>query len=76
MNKKVNRRTGGENRLKITGAWLARFGIAAPKVGLLSIGEEPTKGSPLVKETHKLLADPAWSGDTAADPAASPGHSD
>jgi glycerol-3-phosphate acyltransferase PlsX len=33
-----------------------RFGIANPRVGLLSIGEEPTKGSPLVKETHKLLA--------------------
>ncbi|CAB4691943.1 MAG: phosphate acyltransferase PlsX [Actinobacteria bacterium] len=32
-----------------------RFGIANPRVGLLSIGEEPTKGSPLVKETHKLL---------------------
>ncbi len=43
-----------------------RFGIAAPKVGLLSIGEEPTKGSPLVKETHKLLADPAWIGDTGS----------
>ncbi|WP_419931320.1 phosphate acyltransferase PlsX [Candidatus Poriferisodalis sp.] len=33
-----------------------RFGVAAPKVGLLSIGEEPEKGSLLVKETHKLLA--------------------
>jgi len=33
-----------------------RFGIANPRVGLLSIGEEPIKGSPLVKETHKLLA--------------------
>lgn len=33
-----------------------RFGIAHPRVGLLSIGEEPTKGSPLVKETHGLLA--------------------
>jgi glycerol-3-phosphate acyltransferase PlsX len=32
-----------------------RFGIALPRVGLLSIGEEDTKGSPLVKETHKLL---------------------
>src|ERR1700704_3699258 len=32
-----------------------RYGIAAPKVGLLSIGEEPTKGTPLVKATHKLL---------------------
>jgi phosphate acyltransferase len=26
-----------------------------PSVALLSIGEEPTKGSPLVKETHALL---------------------
>jgi glycerol-3-phosphate acyltransferase PlsX len=43
-----------------------RYGIAAPRVGLLSIGEEPTKGSPLVKETHKLLADPAWIGATGA----------
>jgi glycerol-3-phosphate acyltransferase PlsX len=33
-----------------------RFGIDQPKVGLLSIGEEPTKGTPLVKETHQLLA--------------------
>ena len=30
----------------------ARFGTASPSVGLLSIGEEPTKGTPLVKETH------------------------
>ena len=27
----------------------------APRSGLLSIGEEPTKGTPLVKETHGLL---------------------
>ena len=33
-----------------------RFGIAKPRVGLLSIGEEETKGNPLVKETHALLA--------------------
>jgi glycerol-3-phosphate acyltransferase PlsX len=33
----------------------ARFGTASPTVGLLSIGEEPSKGTPLVKETHKLL---------------------
>jgi glycerol-3-phosphate acyltransferase PlsX len=33
-----------------------RYGIERPKVGLLSIGEEPTKGNPLVKETHHLLA--------------------
>lgn len=43
-----------------------RFGITAPRVGLLSIGEEPTKGNPLVKETHKLLADTSWIGSTGA----------
>lgn len=32
-----------------------RFGVEAPRVGLLSIGEEPSKGTPLVKETHELL---------------------
>ncbi|MEJ6741181.1 MAG: phosphate acyltransferase PlsX [Actinomycetota bacterium] len=43
-----------------------RFGISAPRVGLLSIGEEPTKGNPLVKETHKLLAEGSWIGATGA----------
>jgi glycerol-3-phosphate acyltransferase PlsX len=33
-----------------------RFGIGSPRVGLLSIGEEASKGNPLVKETHALLA--------------------
>jgi glycerol-3-phosphate acyltransferase PlsX len=33
-----------------------RWGVQEPRVGLLSIGEEPTKGTPLVKETHELLA--------------------
>jgi glycerol-3-phosphate acyltransferase PlsX len=33
-----------------------RYGIDKPRVGLLSIGEESTKGTPLVKETHGLLA--------------------
>ncbi len=32
-----------------------RFGIADPSVGLLSIGEEATKGNTLVKEAHALL---------------------
>src|SRR5205823_11466702 len=32
-----------------------RYGIAEPRVGLLSIGEEDTKGTPLVKETNELL---------------------
>jgi len=33
-----------------------RFGIAAPKVGLLSIGEEPGKGDTLRKEAFELLS--------------------
>jgi glycerol-3-phosphate acyltransferase PlsX len=37
----------------------ARFGIAEPSVALLSIGEESSKGTPLVKETHKILAEGA-----------------
>jgi phosphate acyltransferase len=32
-----------------------RFGMASPKVGLLSIGEEPGKGDPLRKATYPLL---------------------
>jgi glycerol-3-phosphate acyltransferase PlsX len=43
-----------------------RYGATAPTVGLLSIGEEPTKGNPLVKETHKLLATGEWIGGTGA----------
>jgi glycerol-3-phosphate acyltransferase PlsX len=35
----------------------ARFGTDSPTVGLLSIGEEPSKGTGLVKETHVLLSD-------------------
>ena len=37
----------------------ARFGIEDPSVALLSIGEEASKGTTLVKETHKVLADGA-----------------
>jgi glycerol-3-phosphate acyltransferase PlsX len=33
-----------------------RFGIAAPRVGLLSIGEEPGKGDSLRKAAYELLA--------------------
>jgi glycerol-3-phosphate acyltransferase PlsX len=33
----------------------ARFGVAHPTVGLLSNGEEDSKGTPLVKETHVAL---------------------
>jgi glycerol-3-phosphate acyltransferase PlsX len=31
------------------------LGIEAPRVGLLSIGEEPTKGNGLTREAHRLL---------------------
>ena len=34
---------------------MERFGIADPRVGLLSIGEEATKGNAVVKEAHSLL---------------------
>lgn len=37
-----------------------RYGIEAPKVGLLSIGEEPTKGTQLVKDTHDMLLEGSW----------------
>jgi len=33
-----------------------RYGIQQPRIGLLSIGEEASKGTPLVKETHALLS--------------------
>jgi glycerol-3-phosphate acyltransferase PlsX len=35
----------------------ARHGVANPAVALLSIGEEKSKGSPLVKEAHGLLSE-------------------
>ncbi len=34
----------------------AHYHVASPSVGLLSIGEESSKGTPLVKETHQLLS--------------------
>ena len=34
----------------------AHYGVAQPRVGLLSIGEESSKGTPLVKEAHHLLS--------------------
>jgi glycerol-3-phosphate acyltransferase PlsX len=34
-----------------------RLGVAAPRVGLMSIGEEHSKGNTLVKEAHALLSD-------------------
>jgi len=33
----------------------ARYGVEDPTVALLSIGEEKSKGTPLVKDTHALL---------------------
>ncbi|MGH9046629.1 MAG: phosphate acyltransferase PlsX, partial [Acidimicrobiales bacterium] len=33
-----------------------RYGISSPRTALLSIGEEASKGTPLVKDTHGLLA--------------------
>jgi phosphate acyltransferase len=39
------------------------FGIAEPRVGLLTIGSEPGKGNKLARRTHELLnADPPHSG--------------
>ena len=37
------------------GAGDGAFRDGRPRVGLLSIGEEPTKGNALVKEAHALL---------------------
>lgn len=34
----------------------ATLGIASPRVALLSVGEEPSKGNELVREAHVLLA--------------------
>ena len=40
-------------------------GFAAPKIGLINIGEEPNKGSDLYVETHKLLSEiPNFVGNT------------
>jgi phosphate acyltransferase len=48
------------------GAALAQvvLGIERPRVGLLSIGEEDTKGTPLVVEAHASLRDRLTEGDT------------
>ena len=37
-----------------------RFNIKKPRIGLLSIGEEPGKGSSLVKDAYVLLSDLSW----------------
>lgn len=41
----------------VMGSVFARvaFGVASPRVGLLSIGEEATKGNELTKDAHRLL---------------------
>jgi phosphate acyltransferase len=41
----------------VMGSMYARvaFGIEAPRIGLLSIGEEETKGNELTREAHRLL---------------------
>jgi glycerol-3-phosphate acyltransferase PlsX len=41
----------------VMGSMFARvaFGIEAPRVGLLSIGEEATKGNELTRDAHRLL---------------------
>jgi len=44
-----------------------RYGIDQPKVGLLSIGEEATKGNALAKETHALLAGGSWASGCGAE---------
>src|SRR5919198_3313382 len=48
------------------GAALAQtvLGVARPRVALLSNGEEPTKGTPLVVEAHAALRDRLAEGDT------------
>ena len=40
----------------------ARYGPDDPSVALLSIGEEPSKGTPLVKEAHAAMAEAAEAG--------------
>ncbi len=39
-----------------------RYGVARPKVGLLSIGEEASKGNALVKDTFPLLSEAELAG--------------
>jgi glycerol-3-phosphate acyltransferase PlsX len=52
-----------------------RYGVDRPRVALLSIGEEKSKGTPLEKEAHALLADMADRADRsgASDPAGDEG---
>ncbi len=54
----------------IMGSVYARlgFGVAAPRIGLLSIGEEATKGNELTRDAHQLLQTslPAFIGNVEA----------
>lgn len=52
-------RPGHLQHFAVMGAAYARafFGLSAPSVGLLSIGEEPHKGNDLVVKAHALLKD-------------------
>lgn len=43
-----------------------RYGLSRPRVGLLSVGEEPSKGNTLIKETWELLHAGDWIGATGA----------
>ena len=43
-----------------------RYGVADPRVGLLSIGEEAAKGNPLVKAVFPLLDEAEWADDLGA----------
>ncbi len=40
-----------------------RLGISEPRIGLLSIGEEPGKGSPFVKEAYEEMSKASWLGE-------------
>jgi len=40
-----------------------RLGISEPRIGLLSIGEEPGKGSPFVKEAYEEMSKASWAGE-------------
>jgi len=40
-----------------------RLGISEPRIGLLSIGEEPGKGSPFVKEAYEEMSKASWTGE-------------
>jgi len=44
----------------------ARYGVEAPRVGLLSNGEEASKGSPLTKAAFPMLSESEWQEATGA----------